>query len=171
MISLISMFSLEEKYWGKIFRERQQNTNSCFIVIWKKNRLLRKTVFVKNTSSRKMCSHCVQTGFHDWRCSVKCNSYYIRMGGQKCLPIFFVKNLIFIMNGKIFKQGIGGFEMNMILTILKLIIIPYFLYCLYTVFIFFLTLILSIIVMFIDLEDDIKNRMNNIKNGRERSIK
>ena len=59
---------------------------------------------------------------------------------------FFVKNLIFIMNGKIFKQGIGGFEMNMILTILKLIIIPYFLYCLYTVFIFFLTLILSIIV-------------------------
>lgn len=61
--------------------------------------------------------------------------------------------------------------MNMILTILKLIIIPYFLYCLYTVFIFFLTLILSIIVMFIDLEDDIKNRMNNIKNGRERSIK
>ena len=86
------------------------------------------------------------------------------MGGQKCLPIFFVKNLIFIMNGKIFKQGIGGFEMNMILTILKLIIIPYFLYCLYTV-------ILSIIVMFIDLEDDKKNRMNNIKNGRERSIK
>ena len=75
------------------------------------------------------------------------------------------------MNGKIFKQGIGGFEMNKILTILKLIIIPYFLYCLYTVFIFFLTLILSIIVMFIDLEDDIKNRMNNIKNGRERSIK
>lgn len=63
------------------------------------------------------------------------------------------------MNGKIFKQGIGGFEMNMILTILKLIIIPYFLYCLYTVF------------MFIDLEDDKKNRMNNIKNGRERSIK
>ena len=61
--------------------------------------------------------------------------------------------------------------MNMILTILKLIIIPSFLYCLYTVFIFFLTLILSIIVMFIDLEDDIKNRMNNIKNGRERSIK
>ena len=91
------------------------------------------------------------------------------MGGQKCLPIFFVKNLIFIMNGKIFKQGIRGFEMNMILTILKLIIIPYFLYCLYTVFIFFL--ILSIIVMSIDLEDDIKNRMNNIKNGRERSIK
>lgn len=75
------------------------------------------------------------------------------------------------MNGKIFKQGIGGFEMNMILTILKLIIIPYFLYCLYTVFIFFLILILSIIVMSIDLEDDIKNRMNNIKNGRERSIK
>lgn len=75
------------------------------------------------------------------------------------------------MNGKIFKQGIRGFEMNMILTILKLIIIPYFLYCLYTVFIFFLILILSIIVMSIDLEDDIKNRMNNIKNGRERSIK
>ena len=93
------------------------------------------------------------------------------MGGQKCLPIFFVKNLIFIMNGKIFKQGIRGFDMNMILTILKLIIIPYFLYCLYTVFIFFLILILSIIVMSIDLEDDIKNRMNNIKNGRERSIK
>ena len=93
------------------------------------------------------------------------------MGGQKCLPIFFVKNLIFIMNGKIFKQGIRGFEMNMILTILKLIIIPYFLYCLYTVFIFFLILSLSIIVMSIDLEDDIKNRMNNIKNGRERSIK